>query len=247
MTGALVASRLALRVSDVHVDYEVFGDRRAGLRARFADRNATGRSVVHAVRGVSFDVTEGESVGIVGANGSGKSTLLSAVAGVLPVTSGQILVSDEPKLMGVGAALIGQSSGFRNIRLGCLAIGMSADEVDEHIDDMVAFTELGDAIHRPLNTYSSGMRARIHFVVATAISPRILLIDEALAVGDRRFRAKARERVERIIADAGTLLMVNHSLGELSSYCERGLWLEQGEVLMDGPIADVIEAYSADA
>lgn len=237
---------LALRVSDVHVEYEVFGDRSAGLRARLTQRNITGRSVVHAVRGVSFDVGEGEAVGIMGSNGSGKSTLLSAVAGVLPVTSGEILVSDEPKLMGVGAALISGASGYRNIRLGCLALGMSADEVDEQIDDLVAFTELGDAIHRPLSTYSSGMRARVHFVVATALTPRILLIDEALAVGDRRFRAKARERVQSIIDGAGTLLMVNHSLGELANYCERGIWLEQGEIRADGPIDEVIAAYSDD-
>lgn len=243
MTGA----PLSVSVRDVHVDYELFSDRRAGLRARFAERNASGRSVVHAVRGVSFDVAEGEALGLVGFNGSGKSTLLSAIAGVLPVTSGEVLVSDEPKLMGVGAALISSASGYRNIRLGCLALGMSADEADERIDELVAFTELGDAIHRPLNTYSSGMRARVHFVVATAVQPKILLIDEALAVGDRRFRDKSRRRIEEMIAGAGTLMMVNHSLGELSSFCTRGIWLDQGEARMDGPIADVIEAYSSAA
>lgn len=245
-TGGAAASPLSLRISDVHVVYEVFGDRRAGLRARLADRNASGRSSVHAVRGVSFDVHTGEAVGIVGSNGSGKSTLLAAIAGVLPVTSGEILVADEPKLMGVGAALIGGASGYRNIRLGCLALGMTADEVDERIDELVAFTELGEAIHRPLSTYSSGMRARVHFVVATAIRPKIMLIDEALAVGDRRFRAKSRERIAEIISNAGTLLMVNHSLPELKSYCERGVWLEQGEIVLDGPIDEVIEAYSSD-
>lgn len=246
-TDPAAAGRLlSMRVRDLHVDYEVFGDRRAGLRARLADRNASGRSLVHAVRGVSFEVLEGETVGIMGSNGSGKSTLLAAIAGVLPATSGEILVADEPKLMGVGAALIGQASGYRNIRLGCLAVGMSADEVDERIDDLVAFTELGEAIHRPLNTYSSGMRARIYFVVATAVRPRILLIDEALAVGDRRFRDKSRARIDEIIAGAGTLLMVNHSLGELATYCDRGIWLEQGVLRADGPIEDVIAAYSAD-
>lgn len=235
---------MSIRVEDVHLDYEVFGDRRAGLRARFAERNATGRSVVRALRGVTFDVHEGETVGLIGLNGSGKSTLLSTVAGVLPVTAGSILVADEPKLMGVGAALIGPATGYRNIRLGCLAIGMSSDEVDEVIDDLAAFTELGEAIHRPLNTYSSGMRARVHFVVATARTPRILLIDEALAVGDQRFRSKSRERIEQIIAEAGTLMMVNHSAGELKTFCERGLWLEEGRIRLDGPIDEVIEAYA---
>lgn len=240
-----VATKIAIRLRDVHVQYEVFGDRRAGLRSRILDRNATGSSIVHAVRGVSFDVAEGEALGLVGFNGSGKSTLLSAIAGVLPVTSGDVLVADEPKLMGVGATLIGTASGYRNIRLGCLALGMSADEADEAIDDLVAFTELGEAIHRPLSTYSSGMRARVHFVLATALRPRILLIDEALAVGDQRFRAKSRRRIEELIAAAGTLLMVNHSLAELESFCTRGIWLDDGAVRLDGPIDEVIAAYTA--
>ena len=235
---------LSIRVTDVEVDYEVFGDSRAGLRSRFVDRTASRRSLVHAIRGVSFDVHEGESLGLIGFNGSGKSTLLSAIAGVLPVTSGQILVADEPKLMGVGSALVGQASGYRNIRLGCLALGMSADEADARMDDLVRSTKLGDAIHRPLNTYSTGMRARVHFVIATAITPKILLIDEALSVGDRRFRKSSRRRIEQIIEGAGTLLMVNHSLGELQSYCTRALWLDEGLIRMDGPIDEVIEAYS---
>jgi teichoic acid transport system ATP-binding protein len=236
--------RLSVRVTDVEIDYEVFGDSRAGLRSRFIDRTASRRSFVHAIRGVSFDVHEGEALGLIGFNGSGKSTLLSAIAGVLPVTSGEILVADEPKLMGVGSALVAQASGYRNIRLGCLALGMSADEADERMDDLVRSTNLGDAIHRPLNTYSSGMRARVHFVIATAITPKILLIDEALSVGDRRFRKASRRRIEQIIGGAGTLLMVNHSLGELKSYCTRALWLDEGLIRMDGPIDDVIEAYS---
>ena len=235
--------RLAVSIKDVDVDFEVFTDRRASLKSRLIDRNAAGRSVVRAIRGVSLDVFEGETVGVIGLNGSGKSTLLSAIAGVLPTTRGEILVSDEPRLMGVGAALIGEASGIRNIRLGCLALGMAKSEVEDRLDDLVAFTELGDAIHRPLNTYSSGMRARVQFVVATAVSPRILLIDEALSVGDKDFRQKSRTRVEEIIDSAGTLFMVNHSLDELVNFCSRGVWLQEGRVVMDGAITDVIAAY----
>lgn len=236
---------LVIRARGVHVDFEVYTDRRASIKSRLVNRDAAGKMVVHAVRGVDLDVREGETVGVVGLNGSGKSTLLSAIAGVLPISRGELLVSDEPRLMGVGAALIGESSGLRNIRLGCLALGMSKGEIDERIDDMVAFTELGDAINRPLNTYSSGMRARIQFVVATAVEPRILLIDEALGVGDKDFREKSRRRVEEIIERAGTLLMVNHSLNELKNFCSRGIWLADGQVVMDGPIDDVIAAYEA--
>ena len=120
---------------------------------------------------------------------------------------------------------------------------MPKAELEERLDELVDFTELGDAIHRPLNTYSSGMRARVQFVTATAATPRILLIDEALGVGDKDFRAKSRARIEEIIEEAGTLIMVNHSLDELSSFCSRGILLEGGRVAMDGPISDVIKAY----
>ena len=235
--------RLAIKARELHVDFEVFSDRRASLKSRLIDRGVAGRQVVRALRGISFDVYEGESVGVVGLNGSGKSTLLAAVAGVLPLTRGELLVSEEPRLMGVGAALLGEASGLRNIRLGCLALGMTKQEVDEQLDELVAFTELGDAIHRPLKTYSSGMRARVQFVVATAIEPRILLIDEALGVGDKAFRQKSQQKVEEIIRSAGTLMMVNHSLAELRNFCQRGIWLADGQMVMDGPIDDVIEAY----
>jgi teichoic acid transport system ATP-binding protein len=235
--------RLAIKAKELDVHFEVFSDRRASLKSRLIDRGVVGRQVVRALRGISFNVYEGESVGVVGLNGSGKSTLLAAVAGVLPLTQGELLVSEEPRLMGVGAALLGEASGLRNIRLGCLALGMTKQEVDEQLDELVAFTELGDAIHRPLKTYSSGMRARVQFVVATAIEPRILLIDEALGVGDKDFRQKSQQKVEEIIRSAGTLMMVNHSLAELRNFCQRGIWLADGQMVMDGPIGDVIEAY----
>jgi teichoic acid transport system ATP-binding protein len=235
--------KLSVSVREVDIDFEVFTDRRASLKARVLDRNAAGKSVVRAVRGISFDVYEGETVGVVGLNGSGKSTLLAAIAGVLPTSKGEILVSDEPRLMGVGSALIGEASGLRNIRLGCLALGMSKPEVEKRLEELAAFTELGDAIDRPLNTYSSGMRARVQFVVATAVAPRILLIDEALSVGDKDFRQKSRKRVEEIIDGAGTLFMVNHSLDELTNFCTRGIWLHEGQLVMDGPLNEVISAY----
>lgn len=241
----MTSSTLAIRARGVHIDFEVFTDRRASLKSRLVKRGATGKIVVNAVRGVDLDVYEGETIGVIGLNGSGKSTLLSAIAGVLPISRGELLVSDEPRLMGVGAALIGEASGRRNIRLGCLALGMTKGEIEERIDDMIAFTELGDAIDRPLNTYSSGMRARIQFVVATAVEPRILLIDEALGVGDKDFREKSRRRVEEIIDTAGTLMMVNHSLAELKNFCTRGIWLEDGRIRMDGPLDEVIAAYES--
>jgi teichoic acid transport system ATP-binding protein len=236
---------LTVRVRDVHVDYEIYEDRRAAIRQRLVTREGTGRSLVHALKGVSFDVAEGEAVGIIGSNGSGKSTLLAALAGLLTPTSGEILVAEEPKLLGVGATLLPAASGYRNIRLGCLALGMSRAEVDERIDEIVAFTELGEAIDRPLRTYSSGMRARLHFAIATSVKPRILLIDEALAVGDRAFRAKSQARIEELLDAAGTLLLVSHSLDEIKKQCSRAIWIEQGLLKADGSVDAVVDEYGA--
>jgi teichoic acid transport system ATP-binding protein len=242
MTGG--ARPLSIQVRDLVVDYEIFEDRRAAIRQRLLTRTGSGRSFVHALRGVSFDVHEGESVGVIGSNGSGKSTMLAAIAGLLPITSGEVLVSDEPKLLGVGATLLPRVTGWRNIRLGCLALGMSAEEVEAKIGEIVEFTQLGEAIHRPLRTYSSGMRARLHFAIATSVQPKILLIDEALAVGDRAFRRRSAARIEQLLSAAGTLMLVSHSLPEIAKQCERVLWVEQGELRADGDPDTIIEEYT---
>jgi teichoic acid transport system ATP-binding protein len=234
---------LTIRVNDLHLDYEVFEDRRAALRDRIVKRQGTGKSVVRALRGVSFDVAEGEAVAVIGSNGSGKSTLLAAIAGLLPPTSGEILVSDEPKLLGVGATLLPTADGYRNIRIGCLALGMTGDEVEARMEEIAEFTGLGEALARPLRTYSSGMRARLHFAIATAVQPRILLIDEALAVGDQAFRKKSKARIDGLLANAGTVMLVSHSLEQLETQCERALWIEQGRLRADGPVERVIARY----
>lgn len=234
---------VSLRVRDLHVDYEIFEDRRAALRDRVVKHEGTGRSVVRAIRGLSFDATEGEAVGIIGSNGSGKSTLLAAVAGLLPPTSGDILVSDEPRLLGVGAMLLPAATGWKNIGIGCMALGMTAVEAEERMEEIAAFTDLGEALDRPLRTYSSGMKARLHFAIATSVRPRILLIDEALVVGDQKFHKKANARIETLLAGAGTLLLVSHSMGNIEENCERVLWIEQGRLRADGEPAAVIESY----
>ncbi|MBJ7362579.1 MAG: ABC transporter ATP-binding protein [Ilumatobacteraceae bacterium] len=239
-------TELSVRVTDLHIEFEVFSDRRAGLRQRLATKEGSGRRVIEAVNGVSFETRRGEAIGVIGSNGSGKSTLLSALAGLIKPTSGEILVSCEPKLLGVGAVLLNGATGIRNIRLGCLALGMSSDELDDRVAEIVEFTGLGEAIDRPLKTYSAGMRARLHFAIATAVQPEILLVDEALSVGDKEFRKKSRAKIESLLANAGTLFLVSHSTKQIERLCTRGLWLENGKLLADGPIADVIAQYGDD-
>ena len=239
-------TELSVRVTDLHIEFEVFSDRRAGLRQRLATKEGSGRRVIEAVNGVSFETRRGEAIGVIGSNGSGKSTLLSALAGLIKPTSGEILVSCEPKLLGVGAVLLNGATGIRNIRLGCLALGMSSEELDDRVAEIVEFTGLGEAIDRPLKTYSAGMRARLHFAISTAVQPEILLVDEALSVGDKEFRKKSRAKIESLLANAGTLFLVSHSTKQIERLCTRGLWLENGKLLADGPITDVIAQYGDD-
>lgn len=240
-----MSQELSIRVSDLYLDYEIFEERRAALRDRLVDRKGTGKRVVPALKGITFDVSNGEALGIVGSNGSGKSTLLSAIAGLIYPTKGEILVSEEPKLLGVGATLIPAATGWRNIRIGCLALGMGLEEVEERLPEIAAFTGLGEALDRPLRTYSSGMRGRLHFAIATSVQPKILLIDEALSVGDFRFRKKSKRRIREIVEGAGTFLLVSHSLDEVADQCPRALWIEEGHLRADGPSHDVIAEYEA--
>jgi teichoic acid transport system ATP-binding protein len=235
---------MVLLINEVDIDYEVWEDRRRGLRERFTGMQGAGRTVIHAVKGASFAVYEGESVAIMGSNGSGKSTILAAIAGLLPVTGGEIYASYEPRLMGVGAALLPKVSGMRNIRIGCLALGMSVEQIDERLDSIIEFADIGEAINRPLRSYSSGMKARLLFAIATSIRPKILMIDEALSVGDKEFRAKSEGRIQDMLNHAGTLLMVSHNMNELKRLCTRGIWLEEGVILADGPLDEVIATYT---
>jgi teichoic acid transport system ATP-binding protein len=233
-------------VDDAHVSYRLLEDRKQGLRHVVANRlKSRPTSSVHAVRGVSLTAHRGEAIGIIGSNGSGKSTLMRALAGVLPVTSGAVYARSQPMLLGVGSVLKPNLSGRRNILLGCLALGLRRAEIDHLMDDIVAFSGLGAAIDRPLRTYSSGMRARLQFSISTSVEPEILLVDEALAVGDREFKGRSYARIERLREQAGTVFIVSHSLSEIRRVCTRTIWLADGRVVLDDDPRTVIRAYKA--
>ena len=234
----------SLVARDLVVSYRVYTETSMRLgdlfRSGFSGRRFT---PVHAVQRVSLSINEGESVGIVGSNGSGKSTLLRAMAGLLPPTSGHVFANSEPMLLGVGAALQPGWSGRTNVEVGLLALGLTGDELAEMRARAVDFADIGDAIDRPLNTYSSGMRARLHFAIATSISPRILMIDEALSVGDKHFKSKSYSRIDELRQGAGTIVFVSHSPNEIRRVCERVVWMDQGRVIADGPTEDILTEY----
>lgn len=235
------AGEVAVSVRDLHVRFHVYEDRnRRGMRIR--SRSST---EVHAVRGVSLDVRRGEAIGLVGSNGSGKSTLLRCIAGLQAKESGMVLVRGDASLLSVSASLKRELSGYRNVVLGGLAMGLSRAEVEEAMPQLVRFTGLGDAMARPMKTYSSGMKARLAFSIATLRTPDILLVDEALAVGDREFKHRSLDRINEIRDNAGTVILVTHNLTEIRKTCQRAVWLESGEIVMDGSVDEVLETYES--
>ncbi|OMI41333.1 ABC transporter ATP-binding protein [Streptomyces sparsogenes] len=237
---------------DVHIVYRVNGGPRgrgsatAALSRILRRKSAPGMREVHAVRGVTFVAYRGESIGLIGSNGSGKSTLLKAVAGLLPTERGKVYTDGQPSLLGVNAALMNDLTGERNVILGGLAMGMSREQIRERYQDIVDFSginEKGDFITLPMRTYSSGMAARLRFSIAAAKDHDVLMIDEALATGDRKFQKRSEARIRELRKDAGTVFLVSHNNKSIRDTCDRVLWLEKGELLMDGPTDEVIKAY----
>ncbi|QDY80946.1 ABC transporter ATP-binding protein [Streptomyces qinzhouensis] len=250
-------------VDGVHIKYRVNGGRggkasataalsrlisRKERKARKTGKPAPGVREVHAVKGVTFTAYKGEAIGLIGSNGSGKSTLLKAIAGLLPTAEGRVYTQGQPSLLGVNAALMSDLTGERNVILGGLAMGMTRDEIQRAYQGIVDFSGIndkGDFISLPMRTYSSGMGARLRFAIAAAKSHDVLLIDEALATGDAKFRRRSQARITELRKEAGTVFLVSHSNSTITETCERALWLEAGTLRMDGPAKEVVAAYEA--
>jgi teichoic acid transport system ATP-binding protein len=237
---------------DVHIVYRVNGGARgrgsatAALNRMIRRSKSAGMREVHAVRGVTFVAYRGEAIGLIGSNGSGKSTLLRAIAGLLPPERGKVYTDGQPSLLGVNAAMMNDLTGERNVVLGGLAMGMSREEVRRRYQGIVDFSginEKGDFITLPMRTYSSGMGARLRFSIAAAKDHDVLMIDEALATGDRSFQRRSEARIRELRKEAGTVFLVSHNNKSIRDTCDRVLWLEKGELLMDGPTDEVIKAY----
>jgi ABC-type polysaccharide/polyol phosphate transport system ATPase subunit len=194
---------------------------------------------------VSFEVPHGTVLGIIGANGAGKSTLVRTVAGILPPTDGRVEVRGRVStLLALGVGFNKDLSGRENVVLGGLAAGLTRDQLAEKYDDIVAFAELGEFMDLPMRTYSSGMYGRLAFSVAVNMEPDILLIDEALSVGDPRFRRKSFEKMRELCGQARTIVIVSHALGSISELCDQAIWMHLGEMRMWGEPDAVIDAYT---
>ena len=198
---------------------------------------------VAALKDIHFTVEKGDYVAIMGESGSGKSTLLNMIAGHEAPTTGEIWVSSPPSLLSVGAALQPHLSGEENVRLGLLAQGLPPEQVDEIKTKVAAWADLGDAVNRPLKTYSSGMTARLKFSIATAVRPEILLVDEALSTGDTTFNRKAKDRMNSFLDGASCVFIVSHSPSTIKDQCDRAIWINQGDPIAEGDAYHISAQY----
>jgi teichoic acid transport system ATP-binding protein len=228
----------AIVMEDVAVAYPLrSGSQKAGGRVR-------GRELF-AVDGITTTIRVGEAVAVLGANGSGKSTLLRLLAGLLAPGRGSVRVRSYPVLLGVGALMNPRLTGRQNVALAGLAMGFSPREIRRAAHEIAGFAGVTEYLDMPLSAYSTGMAARLQFAIATATRPEILLIDEALSVGDLEFSARAGDRIGELLATASTVVLVTHSLSAATEMCGRALWLHDGKLQQDGPVEEVVKLYRA--
>ena len=213
--------------------------------AHWLQQSAQARLHHHeALQAISFTLARGEALGIIGHNGSGKSTLLQIVAGVLQPTQGGVKVNGRvAALLELGSGFNPELTGRENVRVNAAILGLSPDQIRDRMGDILAFADIGDYVDEPIKTYSSGMMLRLAFAVQVHTDPDILIVDEALAVGDAAFQAKAMARIDEILSRGTTLLFVGHDLNAVKAFCHRAMLLERGRIIMEGLPDEVITEY----
>lgn len=238
-----LSQEIAVSFTDVVKEYSLYHSDRARFLGVFCKRIP--RDIVRAADNLSFEIKRGEAVALLGDNGAGKSTALKMITGVCHPTSGTIEVHGRVSaLLELSAGFDNKLTGRENIAMRSQIWGLSKEEAAELEPEIVEFSEIGKYIDQPMRTYSSGMRARLGFAFASSISPDILIVDEALSVGDRKFSKKCRERVSNIIArDGTTVLLVTHSVEQARQFCKRGIVLERGKSIYNGDIEEAIAVY----
>ena len=237
-----------IEVSGLGIEFRRNRRGRATIKDLFGGaRRRTQAKTFWALRDVDFTVEAGESIGVVGRNGQGKSTLLKLVAGVLLPDEGSVVVRQGvAPLIELTGGFVGDLTVRENVKLTAGLHGMSRETIAAKFDDIIDFAELADAVDTPYKHLSSGMKVRLAFSVVSQLDQPILLVDEVLAVGDKGFRDKCYRRIDELLAEGRTLFFVSHSEGDLRRFCSRGLYFDKGRLVMDAPIADVLDRYNAE-
>ncbi|WP_079435496.1 ABC transporter ATP-binding protein [Zoogloea sp. LCSB751] len=236
---------IAIRASGLSKNYQLYDSPFDRLKQLLTgDRHRYGRTF-HALQDVSFTLHKGEVLGLIGRNGAGKSTLLQLICGTLTPTEGQLEVNGRiAALLELGAGFNPDFSGRENVFLNASILGLSRAETEARFDEIVAFSGIGDFIDQPVKTYSSGMYVRLAFSIATSIEPDILVIDEALSVGDGEFARKSFDRIMQLRDKGATILFCSHSMYHIEAICSHALWLERGKVRMEGAPGKVTQAFN---
>lgn len=239
-----MAEDIAISVNDVSKMYKLYDNPMDRLKESLGLSKKKKYKEHFALDHVSFQVNKGETVGIIGTNGSGKSTILKIITGVLNPTDGEVIVDGRiSALLELGAGFNMEYSGLENVYLNGTMIGFSREEIDEKLDDILNFADIGEFIHQPVKTYSSGMFVRLAFAVAINIEPEILIVDEALSVGDVFFQAKCYHKFEEFKKMGKTIIFVSHDLSAVSKYCDKVILLNRGEKLDEGSPKAMVDMY----
>ena len=234
----------ALRVKDVSKIYKLYNKPSDRLKESLSPFKKIYHKEYYALKNLSFDVKKGECVGLLGVNGAGKSTVLKIITGVLNPTAGVVEVNGKiSALLELGAGFNPEYTGIENIYLNGTLLGFTREEIDARIDEILAFADIGDFVHQPVKTYSSGMFVRLAFAVAINIDPEILIVDEALSVGDVFFQAKCYKKFDDFKKSGKTILLVTHSLSSVSKYCDRVVVMDAGQKVDEGEPSEMIDLY----
>ena len=238
-------SDTAVRFDNVTKIYKLYDSPKDRFKETFSIRKKKYSKDFYALNDVSFTIKRGETVGIVGKNGSGKSTLLKILTGVLNQTAGGIGVNGKiSALLELGAGFNMEFTGMENIYLNGTILNIPKEEMDKKLDSIISFADIGEFIHQPVKTYSSGMFVRLAFSVAIHVDPEILIVDEALAVGDTRFQMKCMDKFVEFMNAGKTVIIVSHDLNMIKRFCKRAIWLNDGELVMDGDVDTVTDRYN---
>jgi lipopolysaccharide transport system ATP-binding protein len=241
---SLAESDVAIRVENLSKHFRIYRWPFDRVREALLLNRRCYHMVVHALSGVSFAVRRGEAVGVMGRNGAGKTSLLSILVGTLAPTSGSVdIYGRVGAILGLGIGFLPQYTGRENIRNGLIALGVPTHELAQKERDVAEFSEIGAAIDNPLRTYSSGMHMRLGFSLAVSSDPDILIVDEALAVGDAAFQHKCQAQIRRFIEQGKTLVFVSHDAAMIEAICSRGIVFDQGRIIYDGDTKDAIKQY----